>query len=57
MKFEINYKNEIENKEESIDIEYSFKKETIEKYNYFSDIKIEIVLSFFYFAKYNRRFI
>ena len=56
MKFEINYKNEIEDKKESIDIEYSFKKEKIEKPNYFSDIKIETALSLFYFAKFNRRF-
>ena len=56
MKFEINYQNEIEDKKESVDIEYSFKKETIEKPNYFSDIKIETALSLFYFAKFNRRF-
>ena len=56
MKFEIKYKNEIENKKESLDIEYSFKKEIIEKFNYFSDIKIETALALFYFAKFNRRF-
>ena len=56
MKFEINYYNELENKKENIDIEYSFKKEIINKPNYFSDIKIETALSLFYFAKFNRRF-
>ena len=56
MKFEINYYNELDNKKENIDIEYSFKKEIIEKPNYFSDIKIETALSLFYFAKFNRRF-
>ena len=56
MKFEINYKNELENRKESIDIEYSFKKDIIEKENYFSDTKIETALSLFYFAKYNRRY-
>ena len=45
MNFEINYYNELENKKDSIDIEYSFKKEVIEKPNYFSDIKIETALS------------
>ena len=56
MKFEINYYNELENKKENIYIEYSFKKEIINKPNYFSDIKIETALSLFYFAKFNRRF-
>ena len=56
MKFGINYKNEIEDKKESLDIEYSFKKEIIEKPNYFSDTKIETALGLFYFAKFNRRF-
>ena len=59
MKFEIKYKNELEDKKDSIDIidiEYSFKKETIKKYNYFSDSKIETALSLFYFAKFNRRY-
>ena len=56
MKFEINYYNELDNKKENIDIEYSFKKAIIEKPNYFSDIKIETALSLFYFAKFNRRF-
>ena len=56
LKFEINYFNELENKKENIDIEYSFKKEAIEKPNYFSDVKIETALSLFYFAKFNRRF-
>ena len=56
MKFEIKYKNELENKKESIDIEYSFKKEIIEKDNYFSDSKIETALSLFYFGKFNRRY-
>ena len=56
MKFEINYKNELEDKKESLDMEYSFKKELIEKPNYFSDTKIETALSLFYFAKFNRRF-
>jgi Mg-chelatase subunit ChlD len=56
MKFEINYKNELEDKKESLDMEYSFKKELIEKTNYFSDTKIETALSLFYFAKFNRRF-
>ena len=56
MKFEIKYKNELENRKENIDIEYSFKKEMIEKDNYFSDTKIETALALFYFAKYNRRY-
>ena len=56
MKFEINYKNELEDKKESLDMEYSFKKELIEKPNYFSDTKIETAMSLFYFAKFNRRF-
>ena len=56
MKFELNYKNELEDKKESLDMEYSFKKELIEKPNYFSDTKIETALSLFYFAKFNRRF-
>ena len=55
MKFEINYQNELEDKKESLDIEYSFKKELIEKPNYFSDTKIETAMSLFYFAKFNRR--
>ena len=55
MKFEIKYKNELEDKRDSIDIEYSFKKEMIEKDNYFSDSKIE-TLSLFYFGKFNRRY-
>jgi len=56
MKFELNYKNELEDKKESLDMEYSFKKELIEKPNYFSDTKIKTALSLFYFAKFNRRF-
>ena len=56
MKFEIKYKNEIDDIKESLDIEYSFKKEMVEKPNYFSDIKIETALGLFYFAKFNRRF-
>ena len=56
MKFEINYQNELENKKENIELEYSFKKEIIEKPNYFSDSKIETALSLFYFGKFNRRF-
>ena len=56
MNFGINYYNEFENKKECIDIEYSFKKDIIEKPYYFSDIKIEAALSLFYFAKFNRRF-
>ena len=56
MKFEIKYKNEMTNRNESVDIEYSFKKELIEKPNYFSDNKIETGLALFYFAKLNRRF-
>ena len=56
MKFEINYFNELDNKKENIDFEYSFKKDIIEKPNYFSDVKIETALSLFYFAKFNRRF-
>ena len=56
MKFELNYQNEIENKKESVELEYSFKKELIEKPNYFSDTKIETALSLFYFGKFNRRF-
>ena len=43
-------------KKESVDIEYSFKKELVAKPNYFSDTKIEVALSLFYFAKFNRRF-
>ena len=31
MKFELNYKNELEDKKESLDMEYSFKKELTEK--------------------------
>ena len=56
MKFEIKYKNELENRKERIDIEYGFKKEMIENENYFSDSKIEIALALFYFAKFNRRY-
>ena len=56
MKIEINYQNELEDKKESLDMEYSFKKELIEKPNYFSDTKIETAMSLFYFAKFNRRF-
>ena len=56
MKFEINYQNELEDKKENVEMEYSFKKETIEKPDYFSDSKIETALSLFYFAKFNRRF-
>ena len=56
MKFELNYKDEIENQKESVELEYSFKKELIEKPNYFSDSKIETALSLFYFGKFNRRF-
>ena len=56
MKFELNYQDEIENKKESVELEYSFKKELIEKPNYFSDSKIETALSLFYFGKFNRRF-
>ena len=56
LKFELKYQNELEDKKESIDMEYSFKKEEIEKPNYFSDPKIELALSLFYFAKFNRRF-
>ena len=55
MKFEIKYKNELENRKESIDIEYSFKNELIEN-EYFSDSKIETALSLFYFDKYNRSY-
>ena len=56
MKFEINYQNELENKKEQIEMEYSFKKEEIKKPNYFSDNKIETALALFYFTKFNRRF-
>ena len=56
MKFELNYQDEIENQKESVELEYSFKKELIEKPNYFSDSKIETALSLFYFGKFNRRF-
>ena len=56
MKFEVNYQDEIENQKESVELEYSFKKELIEKPNYFSDSKIETALSLFYFGKFNRRF-
>ena len=56
MKFEINYQNEIGDRKESVEIEYSFKKEMVEKPNYFSDSKIETALGLFYFAKFNRRF-
>ena len=55
MKFEINYYNELENKKESTDIEYSFKKEIIEK-EYYSDAKIETALALYYFGKFNRRY-
>ena len=56
MMFEINYKNELENRKENICVEYSFKKEILEKENYFSDSKIENALSMYYYAKYNRRY-
>lgn len=56
MKFGIKYYNELENTKESIDIKYSFKKEMIEKDNYFSDSKMETALSLFYFGKFNRRY-
>ena len=56
IKFELNYENILENKKESLDLEYSFKKDLIEKDNYFSDSKIETALGLFYFAKFNRRF-
>ena len=56
IKFEINYKNEVEDKKESLTIEYSFKKGIIDQPNYYSDIKIETALGLFYFAKFNRRF-
>ncbi len=56
LKFEINFKNELENRKENIGVEYSFKKEIIEKENYFSDSKIESALSMYYYAKYNRRY-
>ena len=56
LKFELNYQDEIENQKESVELEYSFKKELIEKPNYFSDSKIETALSLFYFGKFNRRF-
>ena len=55
MKFGIKCYNELEHTKDSIDIEYSFKKEIIEKDNYFSDSKMEIALSLFYFGKFNRR--
>ena len=51
MKFEINYNNEMTDKKESVDIEYSFKKEIIENPNYFSDSKIEKALGLYFFAK------
>ena len=56
LKFEINYKNEMTYRKESVDIEYSFKKELVARPNYFSDTKIETALALFYFAKFNRRF-
>ena len=56
MKFEINYNNEMTDKKESVDVECSFKKEIIEKPNYFSDSKIEKALGLYFFAKFNRRF-
>jgi len=56
MRFEINYDNELENRKESVVVEYSFNKENIDKPNYFSDSKIETALGLFYFAKFNRRF-
>ena len=56
MKFEIKYHNEIEDRNESVEIDYSFKKEMVERPNYFSDRKIETALGLFYFAKFNRRF-
>ena len=56
LKFEINYQNEMTYRKESVDIEYSFKKDLVAKPNYFSDTKIETALALFYFAKFNRRF-
>ena len=56
IKFELNYENILKNKKERLDLEYSFKKDLIEKDNYFSDSKIETALGLFYFAKFNRRF-
>ena len=56
MKFDIDYYDELENKKDNINVEYSFKRENTEKDNYFSDSKIETALGLFYFAKYNRRF-
>ena len=56
MRFEINYDNELENRKESVVVEYSFNKENVDKPNYFSDSKIETALGLFYFAKFNRRF-
>jgi len=56
LKFEINYKNELENRKENINVEDFFKKEKIEKENYFSDSKIESALAMYYFAKFNRRY-
>ncbi len=55
MRFEINYYNELESRKESVDIEYAFKKELIEK-EYYSDTKIETALALYYFGKYNRRY-
>ena len=55
MRFGIKYKNEFEDRKEKIDIEYSFNKEMIDKENYFSNSKIETVLSLYYFLKFNRR--
>ena len=55
MKFDIDYYDELENKKDNINVEYSFKRENTEKDYYFSDSKIEIALGLFYFTKYNRR--
>jgi uncharacterized protein YegL len=55
MRFEINYYNELENKKESVDLEYGFKKELVEK-EYYSDTKIETALALYYFGKFNRRY-
>ena len=56
LKFEINYKNELENRKENLTVEDFFKKEKIEKENYFSDSKIEAALAMYYYAKFNRRY-
>ncbi len=56
MRFEINYDDELEKGKKNVVVVYSFKKEDVDKQNYFSDSKIETAIGLFYFAKFNRRF-